>query len=143
MKIVFDESTLEQGQNASRSITGVLYFDLDGFEFPMPSWSDFVVVISLWWLESIAKLEHGIEDEVNLMFMDGPYWINVTREAEDLVRVRCMEDRSDASAVHEQYLAMRDLAKQIRRAARLITVACGQRGMRSRDLDALAGQLTN
>lgn len=143
MKIVFDESTLEQGENAGRSITGMLYFDLDGFEFPMSSWNDFVVVISSWWLEALANLEHGIEDEVHLKFMDGPYWITVTREAEGLVRVRCVEDRSDAGVVHEQYLALRDLAKHIRRAARLIAIACGQRGMRSKDLDVLAGKLTN
>ncbi|MCG8419070.1 MAG: hypothetical protein MJE77_14135, partial [Proteobacteria bacterium] len=51
---MFDESTLEQSDNASRSITGDLYFDFDGFPFPAERWNDFVVVIIAWWLAALA-----------------------------------------------------------------------------------------
>ncbi|WP_437905530.1 hypothetical protein WME95_45820 [Sorangium sp. So ce327] len=143
MRIVFDESTLEQGDNASRSITGVLYFDFSGYPFPGERWSDFVVVIATWWLDALEKLERGVDHEAVLRFMDGPYWITLTRQDGNAALLRCTEDRRGAGVVHEEYIDLPDFAAQVRRTARQVASACHRSGIESSDVDALRRYLPN
>jgi len=143
MRIVFDESTLEQSDNASRSITAVLYFDFNGFCFPAERWNDFAVVIIGWWLGALEKLARGAEREVILQFMDGPYWITLACEEGDAVLLRCTEDRRDAGVVHEEYADLSELRTQLRKVARQIASACGRRGIESSDVDVLRRYLPN
>ena len=143
MRIVFDESTLEQGDNASRSITGVLYFDFGGFSFPMERWNDFVVVITAWWLEALEKLEQGADREVVLRFMDGPYWITVTWQRGEPLLLRCTEDRREAGIVHEEYVNLPEFTAHVRRVARQVASACSRNGIESTDVDTLRRYLPN
>src|SRR5262245_16436227 len=143
MRIVFDESTLKQRDNASRSITGVLYFDFSGFFFPDERWNDFVVVITSWWLDSIEKLERGTESEVVLRFMDGPYWITLTQQEGDVALLRCTEDRRDAGDVHEEYVSLSEFSSQLRGLARQVASACSRARMESSDVAALRRYLPN
>lgn len=143
MRIVFDASTLEQRDNASRSITGVLYFDFSGFHFPSEQWNDFAVVIITWWLSAIQKLERDIEREVVLRFMDGPYYLRLAREDDATALLRCIEDRGPAGMVHEEYVNVADMGAQLRRVARHIASACSRNGMESSELDALKRYLPN
>lgn len=137
MRIVFDESTLEQGNNASRSITGVLYFDFGGYSFPGERWNDFVVVIATWWLDALEKLERGVDHEAVLRFMDGPYWITLTRHDNNAALLRCTEDRRGAGVVHEEYIDLPVFTAQVRRIARQVASACHRSGIESSDVDAL------
>jgi hypothetical protein len=143
MRIAFDPSTLVQGSNLSRSVTGVIYFDFDGFCFPDEQWSDFPVVITAWWLEALEKLERGFEREVKLYFMDGPYWMTVTRQDGDDVQIRCIEDRTGGGVVHEEMVSLQDFSKQLRRVARQVASACQRNRFESSDVDNLRRYLPN
>jgi len=137
MRIVFDESTLEQGENVGRSITGVLYFDFSGFFFPGDGWSDFVVVILTWWLSALERLERGVECEGVLRFMDGPYWIAVAARDGDVVLLRCTEDRRGVGVVHEEQVSLSELGREVRRIAKQVASACQRRRIDSSDVDVL------
>jgi hypothetical protein len=144
MRIVFDPATIEQGAGRSRSITGVLYFDFGTACFPVERWNDFAVVITSSWLEAVQRLENGIDHEVLVHFMEGPYYVAATRLSGDQLRLRCIERRLRGEHVqHEELVKLGELGEQIRRLARQVASACFRAGMRSTDLDKLKGQLPN
>jgi hypothetical protein len=68
-----------------------VYFDFGVACFPEERWKDFAVVITTWWLDAVQRLEKGIDQEVELFFMDGPYHIVATRLSGDAVKLRCVE----------------------------------------------------
>jgi hypothetical protein len=140
MRVVFDEKTLAQSDNPSTSITGVVYFELDGAHFPAERWNDFVVVITSWWLEALEALERGEQESV-LRFMDGPYSITLAKLDGNTVLARCIEDRRDAGIRYEESTDFADLARQLRDLGRQLVSACSRRGMTSRDLEVLKDRL--
>lgn len=141
MQIVFDPSTLHQTEKGS--IIGVLYVDFYITCFPCDRWDDFVAVIPMWWLEALEKLERGFEREVTLYFMDGPYWLTLTRHDADSVQIRCIEDRTGSGVVHQELISLQDFGKQLRRVARQIVSACRRNRLKSKDLDKLEKSLSN
>ena len=143
MRIVFDESTLRQGETASRSITGVVFFDFDGIYFPGDGWNDFPVVVAVWWLDAINKLRRGFDKEVMLRFMDGPYWIAVLLGVGDTILLRCIDDHRGAGVVHEGLINLETLAAQVHRFARQVVSACIRRGLESSDVSLLRKYLPN
>ncbi|MFT3927076.1 MAG: hypothetical protein QM778_31305 [Myxococcales bacterium] len=143
MRIAFDPATVEQSASASRSITGVVYFDFGGTCFPAERWNDFAVVITTWWLEAVAKLEQGFDREVLMYFMDGPYYVAATRMGEDEIRLRCIERRRSEEMVHEQLVSLGELRELVCGLARDVASACGQAGIESSDLDRLKDLLLN
>jgi hypothetical protein len=141
MEIVFDATPLRQSRKGS--ITAIIYFDFGRTQFPDKGWSDFVVVISTWWLEALAKLERGLEREVILYFMDGPYWLTLTRQDRHDVQIRCIEDRTGSGVVHEELISLQDFGKQLRRVAREVVSACRRNHFNSADLKTLVKALGN
>ena len=143
MQIIFDPATLRQGSNRSRSVTGVIYFDFGGKHFPGEEWSDFPVVITTWWLEALEKLQRGFDSEVKLFFMDGPYWLTLTRQDNHDVYIRCIEDRKDAGVVHEERVPFKEFSTHVLRLARQVASACQRYRFESSDVDELRKYLPN
>ncbi len=141
MQIVFDVNTLHQSKMGS--ITGVVYIDFGGTHFPEEGWNDFVVAVTTWWLDALEKLERDMSREVVLRFMDGPYWLTLTRQDGDDVQVRCIEDRAGGGVVHEEMVSLHDFSKQLRRVARQVASACQRNRFESSDVDILLGYLPN
>jgi hypothetical protein len=141
MQIIFDATPLHQSKMGS--ITGILYVDFGSTRFPEEGWNDFVVVVSTWWLEALAKLERGFEREVTLYFMDGPYWLMLTRQDGDDVQIRCIEDRTGGGVIHEELVSLQDFSKQLRRVARQVASACQRNRFESSDVDTLRKYLPN
>jgi hypothetical protein len=141
MQIIFDESTLDQSTKGS--ITSVVYVDFGTISFPDDRWNDFVVVVVTWWLSALEKLERGIEREVVLQFMDGPYRITLTRHGATTVLLRCIEDRLNGGGLHEEQIELPALTAQVRRVARQVASACGRNRFQSNELDVLKRYLPN
>jgi hypothetical protein len=140
VRICFDPSTLRQSR--SGSITGVVYFEF-GLErqFPRLGWSDFVVVLASWWMVALQEIAKGAS-EVELSFMDGPYWITVvSQEGESLLR--CTEDRRGAGVMYELRVELSDLTAEIFSFARKVSDACKTAGISSVDLDHMRTGLPN
>ncbi len=118
------------------SVTGVVYFDFGSDrQFPSAGWSDFVVVISSWWLVALEELVQGTV-ESDLLFMDGPYRIAaVTREPGILLR--CTEVRIGAGVLYEVAVGVEDLKRELMIFARHVSNACEDANIQSADLDVL------
>lgn len=142
MQIVFDQSTLKR-TGSYDSITGVVYFDFGGVLFPGERWDDFAVVLATWWLAELDRLERGSDREVELRFMDGPYWITVTRQDDNSMLLRCVDDRRDGGVLHEEHMELHELVGQVQRLARQVASACSRNGFESRDVDILKQLLPN
>ena len=94
------------------SITGVVYFEFNPErQFPSLRWSDFVVVLASWWMVALKEIIEGAA-EVELRFMDGPYWITVVSQ-EGALLLRCTENRRDAGVVYELRVQSNDLTGEI------------------------------
>jgi hypothetical protein len=60
------------------SIWGEIWCQLSqGQNFPEARWSDLVVAVLGWWLESIVTLVDGRKRNATMTFMDGPFQVNV------------------------------------------------------------------
>ena len=141
MRICFDPSTLHQSR--SGSITGVVYFEFSPeLQFPGLGWNDFVVVLASWWLVRLKQITEGAS-EVELYFMDGPYWITAVSQAGTLL-LRCRDNRrDDADVVHEHRVKLSDLTGEIFSFARSVSDACKAAGISSVDLDGIRTGLPN
>jgi hypothetical protein len=143
MRIVFDPTSVAQSSSASRSITGIVYFDFGAVCFPAERWSDFAVVITGWWLEALHRMEKGIDREVELFFMDGPYHIVATRLTGNEVKLRCVERGRTELVRHEEVVQLPELREQVRNVTKEIAATCTRAGMQSSDLEKLKSQLPN
>lgn len=71
IEVVVDPSTFQVTNDGN--LTGVVYWIVDGREFPERGWNDFVSVLMNWWCESIYRILNGQSDHEELRFMDGPF----------------------------------------------------------------------
>lgn len=136
MEIVFRPSTLRESR--SGSITGVVYFDFgSGRAFPAMEWSDFVVVLSNWWISAVTTLQ-AVGNEAKLQFMDGPYWIQARLASENHVEMFCVEDRADGGQVHfGDAVTLCDLKGKLLRLANDVVQTCDEHRFASPDLARL------
>ncbi len=141
MRIIFDESTIKQGNGPGRAITSVVYLDFDGVGFPDVGWSDFVVVISGWWIEALERFQRGRLQQVELRFMDGPYWIEVVRGDGGTVALRCVEDRRGMGVVHEERMGLAELIREVRTLVVDVASACVRGGIDSDDVAKIRAYL--
>ena len=87
--LLFDKGELSR--SGQGSITAPIYFSFEGFYFPENRWSDFVVVVLGWWLQSLAKIENGWETTVEFDFMDGPFLIRSMTVSDDELKLYCIK----------------------------------------------------
>ena len=140
MRLVFDGDTLHQSKMGS--VTGVFYVQFGSIGFPDERWSDFVVVMG-WWIEAIEKFDRGVADESTLRFMDGPYWISLTRHRDGAVLLRCVEDRKGAGVVHEEFIDYPAFRAQVRWTVNQVVSACRRIGIESSEVGILRRYLSN
>ena len=129
----FQPSTLFQSRRGS--ITAVAHLSFrDGFEFPSAGWNDFVVVIASWWIDALVELRDG-SAEVELRFMDGPYFVRVAQLGGGLLRLRCVEaGGEDGKIVGEFTVRVDELTREIVALATRVSGACEESGIESSDL---------
>jgi hypothetical protein len=56
---------VDQSMEISRkgTVTGVIFFDFDGYQFPEANWNDSVIVVLTWWLSDLISLLKGEKSE--------------------------------------------------------------------------------
>tara|TARA_R110000744_G_scaffold112179_2_gene210425 strand:- start:21660 stop:22088 length:429 start_codon:yes stop_codon:yes gene_type:complete len=72
LKIFIDELSFER---STSELTGPVWAQFDGISFPEKNWDDFVVIVLLWWCQSIFDYEDH-DKTILWTFMDGPFDIN-------------------------------------------------------------------
>lgn len=121
------------------AITAPVYFDFGNFKFPEEGWSDFIVVIGCWWLDSISKLIKGWESEIELCFMDGPMLIKLTMSDGNNILLECIDQggRSDVIEYQKKY-TLDSITKALLSNSNSILRICSENNWCSDDIDNLA-----
>ena len=133
--IRFDPDSLSQSGRGS--ITGLICFVFGEDFFPAARWSDFVVVIVGWWITALKSNDRTLD----LQFMDGPYRLRVTREADGQAVVECIESRRQELVTTTFRVGFLELRQQVAEVGRRILAACTERRWESEDLRTLASLL--
>lgn len=134
--IFVSPASLHKGGN----ITGEIWLEVAGFEFPGRHWSDFPVIILGWWLDALFALWSGRRSRGECLFMDGSYSFEVSKEGDSFV-LRCFGDTH--SAKEREWGGVIDLPGLLRQtldAASTITEECRRRGWATSDTEALESQ---
>ncbi len=82
--------------------TANIWLEINGRDFPMRQWNDFVIVVMSWWAAAMLRLVRGsIAETVD--FMDGPFTVEITKTPAGLLRFRALEgsNRSNEMAIGE------------------------------------------
>jgi hypothetical protein len=139
MNMTFDirVDTASLRQSRIGSITGVLFLDFGEAQFPERRWSDFVVVVLTWWLETLQSISRADQEPTYLQFMDGPYRVRVSPSGTDGLLMECIEERPSELVVHSSTEDFEKTMREIRGAAEQVLKACIQREWRSNELDRL------
>lgn len=129
-------------QSPLGSITGTVYWDLDGISFPDDQWSDFVVVILGWWIGEANRLLAG-QRHGRLSFMDGPYQIEVqTTESPSRWSMQCLRsDKPWAPLAEWQPVESMQVIDSLADAARQILTVCDRKDIDNVDVRQLRAVL--
>jgi hypothetical protein len=80
--------------NQTTNLVIALHFECDGTCFPDNQWTDFADVLNMW---SCTLFEHMEKSEANftLYFMDGPFRLDVEKNKDTKLTIRCINFRKE------------------------------------------------
>jgi len=130
-RIRFEPNTLLRTKGGAT--TAFIYWQFGSFCFPGPRWSDFVTVISAWWIDALRSLDKT----QTLRFMDGPYFITATRVGTTDVQIDCHEDREGKGLVESYRLPLRRVRDELIGVSKAVVAALRERNWGSRELELL------
>jgi hypothetical protein len=116
-------------------LTGIIYFDFGDYQFPEIEWNDFIVVILNWWLLTLSEIMSEESIEVELRFMDGPFYVKVSPTTNGLWDIRCM--RGEGNLSYRGEFDAYTFVNSISEIARKIIVICNENRWEPNDIDAL------
>ncbi|MBX9399963.1 hypothetical protein K4L06_01470 [Lysobacter sp. BMK333-48F3] len=122
---------------ASRPALGCIYISMDGTDFPSSDWSDFVVVVLRWWLRAVYNLTVGGRKREIVNFMDGPYSVEIEKEADGILRFRALTGDGRRNVFAEAEADAASFAGDLLKRAKAVLAACRESGWTSPDLDEL------
>jgi hypothetical protein len=124
-------------RSGSGSITGIIYIEVAGAEFPGPGWSDFPVVILGWWLDALSGLTTTRPAELD--FMDGPYVLRAIPKGLSIYQLECLDRRVDhkPAVLTTADVDSSQFRSEIVRGAADVTAACERHDWTSSDLTSL------
>ena len=129
-------------QGRSGNITGPIWLQIRGIQFPSAAWSDFPVVILGWWLEHVTSLRYG-KNEARCVFMDGPYEFIIANRSAGLVHIQLIDRHVEGHPPIEgliiPYLA---LQTSLCVAANAVVAECAHRDWKSKDVSTLQACLS-
>ena len=135
-----NESSLAKG---GPLVTGEIWFDVDGVEFPSAGWNDFVVVVLSWWTQALLDLE--AERAVDLSFMDGPWNARLALVTSELCDLRLYDGHGDEGDAPKELLRApvfrKSVVENLVRVGRSVVARCEAAGWTSTDLDKLRANL--
>ena len=133
VRLRLDQSTF--ASDVRGQVTGVLYFSITAESFPNEKWDDFVTILLWWWQDALLRLLTGVQRSADLLFMDGPYRLHVSRlRGNELSVVRFARDRQFGDAILGD---IRVLKSDLVAAAKVVLAYCLENGLANRDVDEL------
>lgn len=133
--VEIDEESIERSEKGS--ITGSIWLKMDDTAFPEQGWNDFIVVVLGWWTNEAAALIAGTKRRGELVFMDGPFSVEVSAEGERW-KVECNRRRRNGKTLeHRATIGVSDVAAALVRAADTVLGRCEKGQWTSPDIEEL------
>ncbi len=127
-------------RHASGSITGVVFWTVNGQNFPDDTWNDFVIVVLGWWTTAVVRLLDGTSVSETMDFMDGPYGVVCNRVGKS-VECQFVERRTEMRLLASWSGGTRELGCAIFQAVKSILRACHERGWADADIQLLENRV--
>jgi hypothetical protein len=138
--VAVEPTAFEQAQ--SGAITGPIWLQHEGIDFPERGWRDFPVVVLGWWLQHLADLAGGAKSAL-CSFMDGPYEFIVRNDAPGQLCLQLSERGAEETFVISQVTVdALHLQASVLAAATSALAECDHRGWSGSDVEGLR-QLVN
>lgn len=137
LKIIVNNDTFIM--NKSGNVIGNIYFNIDGINFPDEGWSDFIIVILIWWIEAISKINPKRKsDTFQLGFMEGPLFVRGYVKGENVTELEFTKERSNKSEIFfTSTCSISQMQISIYQAAKEILKQAETRGWDSDDIKRL------
>lgn len=85
--------------------------------FPDEEWTDFGQTVLSWWSEEVLRISNAQIANFQLLFEDGPFWIDGTKQG-DIVTLHFCTDKKCFTAPPDVQMHFHDLVRSIKRAIR-------------------------
>ena len=133
MEVIVDIDSLVFNSN----VTGIIFLEDSGVCFPDNEWNDFAVVVLTWWINSVKELEKKEGKELELRFMDGPYYANIKVGANDQASVRFIQKGKSQEVIYESTIDVWKFIKSLSRSANAVLRKCADIGYLTPDIKEL------
>jgi hypothetical protein len=118
LSVMLDISAAHMNVPANRNIVAPIWLELDRDAFPHDHWTDFPVIILSWWASAARILLTGA-DSADLLFMDGPWKVNLVRKNSVVAVATAVEDLTIGPRICKSFLVnIVEVGKEISRAAK-------------------------
>lgn len=104
------------------TFTCTFYCQTQDGAFPDREWTDFAQTVLSWWSDAVAGAAHARDMKFQLLFEDGPFWIDVLKQ-NDEVTLHFNTDRRGAQTIPDVRLPFRTLAEAVEKALRTLSSA--------------------
>ncbi len=84
-RIVISDNDVFINNSPSAIIDTPFHVQINSFCFPDGLWTDYSYPVICMWTESVLRNRGRRKKRYTLPFMDGPYWIDVTQDGEELL----------------------------------------------------------
>lgn len=138
--ILFDQKHLHRSSYGS--ITAPLYIEITDYQFPEKGWSDFVVVVLGWWVESMLKIVSGSTRIAEFRFMDGPQLIRLTMEDSNNAKLEFINRKlADEKIEKVASVYINEIVSELLSVSKQVINSCEQLGWESDDLRHLKKEM--
>lgn len=135
--IEFDPNSIFQSNKGA--VTAEVYWKFGEECFPSVKWSDFVVVISTWWLDECNQMKNESQ-LVQFDFMDGPYFFKARMISNTDISLTFHDEHN--SLVTDPYLIKKDYFFSVMTThAENVVESC--KNLKCRDLFRLKNAISN
>ena len=138
LEVIAEKSTFRCVANGC--MYGIVSFKIGSKYFPTSDWHDFVTVLVEWWLRALIPLIRGKKTHAELLFMEGPYQVDVDLASPETVGLRFVDrGREDFGKNNYENVTVKvfPLIENLLRASDIVISASRELRCRGRDLDGL------
>ena len=124
--------------------TNTFYCATEHGAFPDVEWFDFSKHVLTWWTNEVVKASWCEAGNFRLLFEDGPFWIDVKKQGENVLLQFCSSNSAE-DTLPDYQMRFCELVRSIRGAVRMLSYAlfCHNRMTESQEVNLLCERLTN
>lgn len=132
MRLYLSLETLRRSKKGT--ISGQVWLDFEEGTFPEKNWSDIAVAVVLAFLSATEKIISGRSDSEMVYFLDGPFYVQITRSAADRLEFHTFARQQSS---HVVLADLQDWVTSVRSTAQELLRFCAAQGWDDADIAGL------